>query len=113
MANKTRLIRKILASDRRRYRRPLRACAGGVALLLLFWVGAMSPHLVHHLFDDDHGQVCLMSEQANTSPGLPLIQPRLVLPQTPQLWFPSLLIAFPQAPRAAISSARAPPSLPV
>jgi hypothetical protein len=108
MANKTRLIRKILASDRRRYRRPLRACAGGVALLLLFWVGAMSPHLVHHLFDDDHGQVCLMSEQANTSPGLPLI-----LPQTPQLWVPSLLIAFPQAPRAAISSARAPPSLPV
>ncbi|MBI3327014.1 MAG: hypothetical protein HYZ81_09980, partial [Nitrospinae bacterium] len=36
-----------------------RASAVGTALLILLVVGAMGPHLVHHLFDADHGQTCL------------------------------------------------------
>jgi hypothetical protein len=111
MANETRLSRRMLGSDLLRYRRLPRAVAGGLVLLLLLWVGAMSPHLVHHLFDEDHGPVCLMSEQGNSAPGLPIVQPKLVLPQTPQPWFPSLPIAAPQTSHATIASPRAPPSL--
>jgi hypothetical protein len=112
MANEMRLIRKILGSDMLWYRPLLPAIAGGLALLLLFWVGAMSPHLVHHLFDEDHGAVCLMSGQASSSPGLPIVQPRLVPPQTPRPWLPSLPIAAPQPYRVVVGSPRAPPSLP-
>jgi putative copper export protein len=32
----------------------LRTVASAAALMMLLWVGAMSPHLVHHLFDEDH-----------------------------------------------------------
>ena len=111
MANGTRPTRRMLGADLLCYRRLLPAVAGGLALLLMLWVGAMSPHLVHHLFDEDHGPVCLMSEQGNSSPGLPILQSTLVLPQTPQPWFPSPPIAAPQTSRAGIASPRAPPCL--
>ena len=111
MADETRPNRRILGADLPCCRRPLPAVAGGLALLLLLWVGAMSPHLVHHLFDEEHGPVCLMSEQGNSSAGLPMLQPALALPQTPQPWFPSTPIAAPQTSRAGIATPRAPPPL--
>ena len=55
---------------------------------MLFWVGAMSPHLVHHLFDEEHGQACLMFEPDNCFPCLIGAQLSLILPQTPHPWPP-------------------------
>jgi hypothetical protein len=86
-----------------------RSIAGAGALMMLLWVGAMSPHLVHHLFDEDHAQVCLMSEQAGQFPGLMVVQPSLALPPTPPLGFPVLPLFSPREHRTATSLSRAPP----
>ena len=90
-------------------RRCMTVAAGGVALLMLLWVGAMSPHLVHHLFDEDHEQACLMSAQASTVPCLTVTQPSLVLPRTPPLRLLVLPVAYPWVQLTAIGFPRAPP----
>jgi hypothetical protein len=77
---------------------------------MLLWVGAMSPHLVHHLFDEDHEQVCLMFEQANTFPCLMVAQPSLVLPQVPPLRLAARPVFSPQVHLTTTASPRAPPS---
>jgi hypothetical protein len=64
----------------------LRVIAAGTALLILLWVGAIGPHLVHHLADADHGQVCLLSVQASHFPSLIEAGPSLVLVQVTQIW---------------------------
>ena len=46
---------------------------------MLLWVGAMSPHLVHHLADADHGPACLLSVQASHVPSLVAAGPSLTL----------------------------------
>ena len=91
----------------------LRTLAAATALILLLWVGAMSPHLVHHLFDVDEAlaQTCLMSEQAGQFPCLVVTQPSLALPNTPQLAFPALPVWSPPTPCAANGLSRAPPSI--
>jgi hypothetical protein len=85
--------------------------AAATALILLLWVGAMSPHLVHHLFDVDEAlaQTCLMSEQAGQFPCLVVMQPSLALPNTPQLAFPALPVLSPLKPCAVNGLSRAPP----
>jgi hypothetical protein len=89
----------------------LRVVASALGLAMLVWVGAMSPHLVHHLFDEDHGQVCLMFEQADGFPCLVITPPSLVLPQTPQLWLPVDPLSYPPVHRTVAGSPRAPPSM--
>ena len=45
-----------------------RTVAAATAPIVLSWVGAMSPHLIHHLFDKDQAQLCQMSLQAGQFP---------------------------------------------
>src|SRR5215831_6704429 len=52
-----RLTRRLSDLSRCRGLLGMRAVAGSIALLMLLWVGAMSPHLVHHLADADQGQL--------------------------------------------------------
>jgi hypothetical protein len=60
----------------------VRLLASALGLARFVWVGAISPHLVHHLFDENPGQVCLMFEEADGSPRLVITPPSLVLPRT-------------------------------
>jgi hypothetical protein len=94
------------------YRWFLRTAAGAAALMILLWVGAMGPHLVHHLFDEHHKQVCLMFEQANIFPSLMVAQPSLVLPQMPQRRRPARPVSSPLVQLTPTGSPRAPPSVP-
>jgi hypothetical protein len=80
--------------------------------MILLWVGAMGPHLVHHLFDENHKQVCLMFEQANIFPSLMVAQPSLVLPQMPQRRRPARPVSSPLVQLTPTGSPRAPPSVP-
>src|SRR6266508_2144393 len=88
----------------------VRVIASATGLAILLWVGALSPHLVHHLFDEDHGQACLMFEQANGSPCLMVAQPSLVQPQTPHLTPPIDPLSYLPVHLIAPYSPRAPPS---
>jgi hypothetical protein len=94
------------------YRWFLQTAASTTALLMLSWVGAMSPHLVHHLFDENQEQVCLMFEQANIFPCLMVAQPSLVRPQMPQLRLPARPVSYPLVRLTTTGSPRAPPSVP-
>jgi hypothetical protein len=89
----------------------LRGIASAVGLAMLVWVGAISPHLVHHLLDEDHGQACLMFEQADGSPCLLIAQPSLALPQIPQLSPPVHPLSYPPVRLTTTGSPRAPPSM--
>jgi hypothetical protein len=88
----------------------LRTIAAGTALLILLWVGAMSPHLVHHLADADHGQVCLLSVQASHFPSLIDAGPSLVLVQVTQAWSPDLVADCLRVHLAVTGLPRAPPT---
>jgi hypothetical protein len=85
--------------------------AAATALILLLWVGAMSPHLVHHLFDEALAQTCPMSEEAGQFPCLLVMPPSLALPNTPQLGFPALPVLSPPKPCTVNGLSRAPPSM--
>jgi hypothetical protein len=102
-----RLTRRLAGLGRCRGLLGMRAVAGSIALLMLLWVGAISPHLVHHLADADHGQVCLLSVQASHFPSLIEAGPSLVRAQVTQAWPPDpaadclwVHIAVPGLPRA-------------
>jgi hypothetical protein len=90
----------------------LRLIASALGLALLVWVGAISPHLVHHLFDEDHGHVCLMFEAADGSPCLVITPPSPMLPSSPQLWRPIHPLSYLPVHLITTSSPRAPPSMP-
>jgi hypothetical protein len=108
-----RLTRRLAGLGRCRGLLGMRAVAGSIALLMLLWVGAISPHLVHHLADADHGQVCLLSVQASHFPSLIEAGPSLVLAQVTQAWPPDpaadclwvhiAVTGLPRAPPAAHS----------
>lgn len=107
-----RLMPQIRGAGRQRYYRYLRLVSAGVALLILLWVGAMSPHLVHHLFEAGHEPVCLLFEQANSTPCLVVVQPCLVIPQTLHHKLPTLPTILQSAPCVTVGSPRAPPPIP-
>ena len=96
----------------RQYGWVLRGLAAATALILLLWVGAMSPHLVHHLFDENQAQTCPMSAQAGQFPYFIGMQPSLALPNTPQLGLPTLPVLSPPKPCTVNGLSRAPPFLP-
>jgi hypothetical protein len=102
---------QITTSAMRQYGWVLRSIAAATALIILLWVGAISPHLVHHLFDEDQAQFCLMSAQAGHFPWLIGMQPSLALLNTLQLGFPVLPVWFPPKPYTISSLSRAPPFL--
>jgi hypothetical protein len=93
------------------YRWVLRSLAAATALTILLWVGAISPHLVHHLFDEDQAQLCLLAMQASQSPGLLVMQPSPILLNTPQLGSPVLPVVPPPTHCTVNSLSRAPPFL--
>jgi hypothetical protein len=88
-----------------------RTIAGGIAFLVVLWVGAMSPHFVHHLFDIGQVQDCLIAAQATHVPSLVVPSPRLVLPQTMRQALPACPVFFPQVDRPTTNHPRAPPSV--
>src|SRR5262245_16304165 len=94
-----------------RWRTRLLASASGLALLV--WVGAISPHLVHHLFETDAGQACPMLAEADGSLCLIIAPPSLVLPQVPQQWRPIHPRFYAPALFPITGQPRAPPSMPV
>ncbi|MBI3326804.1 MAG: hypothetical protein HYZ81_08895, partial [Nitrospinae bacterium] len=104
------LIDRIAGSALLAYRWRKRASAVGTALLILLVVGAMGPHVVHHLFDADHGQTCLLSTQASHFPPLAAAGPSVVLAQAIERWKPSLPASRPQVHLAINGLPRAPPS---
>jgi hypothetical protein len=83
-----RLTRRLAGSGLCRGLLGMQAVAGSIALLMLLWVGAISPHLVHHLADADHGQICLLSVQASHVPSLLEAGPSPMLAQVAQAWPP-------------------------
>lgn len=105
-----RLTRELAGSGLCRGLLGLRAIAAGTALLILLWVGAMGPHLVHHLADADHGHVCLLSVQASHFPSLIDAGPSLVLAQVTQTWPPDLAADCLRVHIAVTGLPRAPPT---
>jgi hypothetical protein len=89
--------------------RRLRAMAGVVALLILVWMGAMSPHLVHHLADAGHEQTCLLSVQGSSCPTLMAAVPSLGPTQAVQGAPPAPPTTSPQVHLAVTGRPRAPP----
>jgi hypothetical protein len=104
------LARRVTGSGLYRGLLGMQAVAGGIALLMLLWVGAMSPHLVHHLADADHGQVCLLSVQASHLPSLIDAGPSLMLVQVRQAWPPDPAADCLQVHIAVTGLPRAPPA---
>jgi hypothetical protein len=102
---------RIITSAMREYRWVLRILAVATALIVLLWVGAMGPHLVHHLFDEDQPQVCLIFAQASHFPCLIEVQPSLALLDMPRLGFPVLPGLSPQKYCTVNGLSRAPPFL--
>jgi hypothetical protein len=88
----------------------LRTMAGVVALLLLLWMAAMSPHLVHHLSEAGHGQTCLLSAQGSSCPTLMAAEPSLKLTLEIQAGPSDLPTTSPHVHLAVTGRPRAPPS---
>ena len=86
-----------------------RALAAATVLVILLASGAIGPHLVHHTFDSDHEQVCLLATQANHHPWLGGAESSVAPLQLIQPW---QLIPAPLSPQTFFTStsfARAPP----
>lgn len=86
-----------------------RALAAATALVILLASGAIGPHLVHHTFNVDHEQACLLATQASHFPWLGGAESSVAPLQLIQPW---QLIPAPLSPQTfltATSFARAPP----
>jgi hypothetical protein len=94
------------------HRRSVRLLAGAVGLAPLIWVGAISPHLVHHLFEVGDEQACLMLAEADGLPCLISAPPTLLLPRTPQGWLSVHPRFSPSVHLPIAVRPRAPPSMP-
>lgn len=88
-------------------RRLLGALTAG---LFVAYLVALSPHLVHHLFDEDHGRpVCPHLAQSQQTPELQPDPPHLIPPiqiATVQVLSPGVSLP---SPVLALSHSRAPP----
>ena len=78
--------------------------------LFVTYLVALSPHLVHHLFNEDHGApVCPHLTQSQQTPELQPDPPRLIPPiqiATVQVLSPGVSLP---SPALALSHSRAPP----
>lgn len=84
--------------------------AGFTAGLFLAYLIALPPHLVHHLFDDEHArETCFYLTQSQHTPGLQLGLPTLTPPACPEIltWIP-LPLLLPSAD-LTVGHPRAPP----
>lgn len=71
---------------------------------------ALPPHLVHHLFDEDHGQPeCPLLAQSQQNPELQPDPPTLPLPSRTNTIESPLPGASPRLPDLALKHPRAPP----
>ena len=78
--------------------------------LFVTYLVALSPHLVHHLFDEDHGRpACPHLAQSQQTPELQPDPPQLIPPiqiATVQVLSPGVSLP---SPALALSNSRAPP----
>ncbi len=87
-----------------------RAIAVAITLLILLIGEAMGPHSVHHLFDANHGQVCLLSAQASHFPAVAAAGPSVALAHAMEAWNPAPPAPCPQVHFVVSGRPRAPPS---
>lgn len=78
--------------------------------LFVAYLVALSPHLVHHLFDEDHGRpVCPHLAQSQQNPELQPDPPTLPLPSRTETIKAPLPQASPRSPDLPLKHPRAPP----
>jgi len=104
------LIRRIAGSGSLTYRWHQRALPVAAILLILVVVGGMGPHLVHHLFEANHAEACLLFVQASHCPGLTPVGPSILLAHTMEAWSPGLPVPPSQIFLTVSNLPRAPPS---
>jgi len=87
--------------------------AGFTAGLFLAYLIALPPHLVHHLFDDEHDhESCSYLTQSQHTPGLQFGLPTLSPPACPKILTLVPLPLLPPSADLTVGYPRAPPLVP-
>jgi len=88
-----------------------RAVSAVTAGLFLAYLVTISPHLVHHLFDQDHGRpACPHLAQSQNTPAVEASPVILTLPSPTEIITVSLPGILTPSPEVRASTPRAPPS---
>lgn len=89
-----------------------RLVSGAVTGLFLAYLVTLSPHLVHHLFDQDHGRpACPHLAQSQNTPALEASPVTLTLPNPTEIVLAFAPQVSPAPAEIQASGPRAPPSL--